>query len=94
MATQALDCDRDDGQQVLVALLELRRAVASTRGRDQYVYRLLDGAIETGYLPAQQNALAEVDLQPDEVKNRIHATMFSTVAAAHSPSETDQPHCV
>lgn len=79
MATDTLHCEREGGQHVLASLLDLRRAVAETLGRDQYVYRLLDRAIETGYPPAQQDALAEFELQPDDVKNRVRAALFATL---------------
>jgi hypothetical protein len=63
--------DESPEEEILSTLLELREAVATTLGRDQYVYRLLEDAISTGYGPAREAALREFRQQPAEVRQRV-----------------------
>jgi hypothetical protein len=56
---------------LLDELIDLRRAVATTLGRDQYVYQVLDRAIESHLEPALRNALDEFHRQPIDVQRRV-----------------------
>lgn len=63
--------NRNEEDALLAQLLELRRSVAETLGREQYVYQVLDRAIESGHRPTRERALEEFQRQPDEVRQRI-----------------------
>ena len=52
-------------------LIELRQAVASALGRNQYAYNLLDEALETGHLESMQRARHEFDQLGEDVRARI-----------------------
>ncbi|MBX7164794.1 MAG: hypothetical protein K1X74_00475 [Pirellulales bacterium] len=58
-------------RELMDELLELRRAVASALGREQYIHQVLDEAIESQYQPTLIEALSEFDRQPTEIKTRI-----------------------
>lgn len=61
----------DELNDLLHELIELRRAVASSLGRDQYVYQVLDRAIETHFEPALRDAMEEFHRQPIDVQRRV-----------------------
>jgi hypothetical protein len=56
---------------LLHELIDLRRAVASALGREQYVYHVLDRAIESHFEPAMRNAWDEFHRQPIDVQRRV-----------------------
>ena len=56
---------------LLHELVDLRRAVATSLGRDQYVYQVLDRAIESHFEPALRNAMDEFHRQPIDVQRRV-----------------------
>ncbi len=58
---------------LLDELLELRRAVGQSLGCDQYLYAVLDEAIETGYERRLVQARSEYDQQPDEIRELVEA---------------------
>ncbi len=60
---------------VLGQLVELRQAVAQTLGRDQYLYGVVDRAVESRHLPRAQAALVEFGMQPGEVRERIELAL-------------------
>lgn len=53
--------------QLLAELLDLRRAVGSALGRQQYVYEVIERAIHSGHVPTMQRALEEFAQQPADV---------------------------
>ena len=57
--------------QLLDELLAIRRAIARTLGREQYLYRLVDTAIETGHAPSLRRAWREINHQPNDIQDRI-----------------------
>jgi len=61
----------DEFNDLLDELLDLRRAVATVLGREQYVYQVIDRAIETRFAPAMHTAISEFRQQPDEVQDRV-----------------------
>lgn len=63
-----------DLEAVLAELLGLRRAVAECLGREQYLYRLLDDAIESQHLPAMRRALSEFNAHGGEAAQTLHVT--------------------
>ncbi len=60
-----------DETELLRELLDLRRAVASVLGRDQYVFGLLDRAIESGHAPAQRRARKEFATLPVDLQELV-----------------------
>ena len=61
--------------QLVDELLDLRRAVAETLGREQYLYQVLDDAIESRHLPALSYAKQTYEHQPDEVKEIVNSNV-------------------
>lgn len=65
------------GEQLLEELLDLRREVAQALGRDQYVYRMIDNAVESQHTPTMAEALRAMkhceDLQ-GHVSGSVRAT--------------------
>lgn len=60
---------------LLDELIDLRRAVAATLGREQYVYQVLDRAIESHFEPALRNAIDEFHRQPIDVQRRVRYSL-------------------
>lgn len=60
-------------------LLELRRCVATALGRDQFLHRVLDDAVESQSEAAHRRALAEFARQPGDVQRRVQAAGGRTV---------------
>ncbi|MBX3412250.1 MAG: hypothetical protein KF708_05985 [Pirellulales bacterium] len=71
MLEQNLDSEIETLNDLLHELVELRRAVATTLGREQYVYHVLDRAIESHFEPALRHALDEFHRQPIDVQRRV-----------------------
>ncbi len=59
------------GSQILEELLDLRRAVAEVLGRDQYVYQVIDEAVESQHAPTIADALRAIEHQSDDVRQNI-----------------------
>jgi len=68
--TSKMDIDTQ-GEQLLEELLDLRRAVAEVLGRDQYVYRVIDEAVESQHSPTIAEALRTIEHQSDDVRQHI-----------------------
>ncbi len=68
--TPKVDIDTQ-GEQLLEELLDLRRAVAEVLGRDQYVYQVIDNAVESRHCPTMAEALREIEHQSDDVRQHI-----------------------
>ncbi len=58
-------------ERLLEELLDLRRAVAEVLGRDQYVYHVLDEAVESQHTPTMAEALRTLEHQSDEVRQHL-----------------------
>lgn len=58
-------------ERLLEELLDLRRAVAEVLGRDQYVYHVLDEAVESQHTPTMAEALRALDHQSEEVRQHL-----------------------
>lgn len=58
---------------VLAELLELRRTVARCLGREQYLYQVLDQAIESQHPPTMERALHEFNRQGRELVRDLQA---------------------
>jgi len=71
MSEDRIQPESDELTDLLHELIELRRAVATSLGRDQYVYQVLDRAIESHFEPALRNALDEFHRQPIDVQRRV-----------------------
>lgn len=71
MSEDRIEPKSDELADLLHELVELRRAVAAALGRDQYVYQVLDRAIESHFEPALRNALDEFQRQPIDVQRRV-----------------------
>lgn len=72
------NCPADEDQllaDLLGQLVELRQAVAHSLGRQQYLYGVVDHALESRHLPLAQAALAEFELQPGEVRERVELAL-------------------
>lgn len=60
---------------LLGQLVELRQAVAQTLGRQQFLYDVVDRAVESGHLPQAQAAIDEFGLQPEDVRHRVKSAL-------------------
>lgn len=58
-------------EQLLEELLDLRRAVAEVLGRDQYVYHVIDEAVESQHTPTMAEALRAIEHQSDDVRQHL-----------------------
>lgn len=70
MAYQPSEADFSE-ECLLEELLSLRKAVAQTLGRDQYLYQVLDTAIATGHGPTWRRAWQELNRQPADIRDRL-----------------------
>lgn len=59
--------------ELLSELLELRQTVAHSLGRDQYLFEMLDRAIESGHAPCWEKARREFASLPDDLLRHIRA---------------------
>jgi hypothetical protein len=71
MIEEATNRELDEFDDLLDELLDLRRAVATVLGREQYVYHVLDRAIENRFAPAMRGAIDEFRRQPDDLQCRV-----------------------
>ena len=67
----ASEPERGDSADLLGQLLWLRRAVARTVGRGQYLYKILDAAVESQDPKAMQRARQEYERQPKDLKQAL-----------------------
>lgn len=63
----------DELTPLLRELVELRKAVSRSLGRDGYLFGVLDEAIETRHGAHLRQALDEYRLQPDDVRELVTA---------------------
>lgn len=75
MTTDQFNDQTDEFAGLLEELIDLRRAVATSLGREQYVYHFLDRAIESRFEPALRSAIDEFHRQPIDVQRRIRYTV-------------------
>lgn len=62
---------REPLELLLEELIVLRRAVAAGLGRQQYLYDVIDAAVERRHEPALRHALDEFAQQPPEVREQV-----------------------